>query len=237
MATRKPAGTKQSAGTSAAGSGHKKTRSHNSGSDDTSTTPLGSRAQLIDATLRIILERGIDAVRVDDIVAEVGVTKGSLYWHFEDRQGLIKAAIAEQINRFSAETITVMSEAIAGSATKEDYLARVVPFIVDPFDAKQVRDRWGRLSILVETQNDPELKAMMHDVQSRHLEVVVELMSDAQKHGYLREDLDPRSVAVVLSVINLGSNIIDVLAENGPDPADWWNLIGFFVNAMFPPES
>jgi len=148
----------------------------------------------------------------------------------------IKAAIAEQIRRFSAETITGISEAIAQSGSKDDYLVRILPFIIDPFDSHQVRDRWGRLAILVETQNDPELKAMMHDVQSRHLEVVVELMTDAQRQGFLRADLDPRAVATALNVINIGSNVIDVLGENGPKPEDWWNLILFFVNAMFPSQ-
>lgn len=195
---------------------------------------LDSRGQLVDVALRMILDRGVDALRIDDVVAEVGVTKGSLYWHFEDRHGLIKAAIAEQIRRISAESISGMSEAIATSASKDDYLARLVPFIIDPFDHAQVRDRWGRLSILVEAQSDPELRAMMRDVQARHLEVVVELMSDAQLRGLLRSDLDPRAVAVALTVINLGSNIIDVLGEHGPTPEAWWGLISFFINAMFP---
>ncbi len=198
---------------------------------------LDSRTQLIDVALRTILEKGIDAVRVDEIVEEVGVTKGSLYWHFEDRQGLIKAAIAEQIRRFSMETISAISVALNTSTSKEDYLAQILPFIIDPYDKKQVKERWGRLSILVETQNDPELKAMMHDVQSRHLELVVELMTDAQQKGFLRSDLDPRSVATALNVINIGSNIIDVLAENGPAPEEWWKLITFFIDAMFPTES
>lgn len=204
---------------------------------DASSSTLDSRSQLIDAALRIILAKGVDAVRVDDVVAEVGVTKGSLYWHFEDRQGLIKAALAEQIRRFSAEMVAGMSEALSQSSTKDDYMARILPFIVDPFNKEQVRDRWGRLSILVETQNDPELKSMMHDVQARHLEVVVELMADAQRRGFLREDLDPRSVAVALNVINLGSNIIDVLGKDAPEPEAWWNMILFFVNAMFPPDT
>lgn len=202
-----------------------------------SSSALDSRTQLIDATLRIIMERGIDAVRVDEVVEEVGVTTGSLYWHFEDRQGLIKAAIAEQIQRLSAETIVGVSEAINQSATKDDYLARITPFLVDPFDAARVRERWGRLAILVETQNDSELAAMMHDVQSRHLEIAVELMEDAQRRGFLRDDLDPRAVATALNVINLGSTVIDVLGENGPDPAAWWGLIGFFIDAMFPPDA
>ena len=203
---------------------------------DASSGSLDSRSHLIDATLQIILEKGIDAVRVDDVVAEVGVTKGSLYWHFEDRQGLIKAALAEQIRRFSAETVAGMSEAISSGAGKDEYLARIMPLIVDPFDKRQVRDRWGRLAVLIETQNDPELQAMMRDVQSRHLEVVVELMTDAQRRGLLRDDLDPRAVAVALNVINLGSNIIDVLGDSAPAPQDWWNLIIFFVGALFPAQ-
>lgn len=205
--------------------------------NEPSGTSLDSRAQLVEVALRIILDRGIDALRVDDVVREVGVTKGSLYWHFEDRQGLIKAAIAEQIRRFSAETVAELSNAITQTSNKEQYLSRLIPYIVDPFNAQLVRERWGRLAILVETQNDPQLKEMMHDVQSRHLEVVVELMTDAQNRGYLRDDLDPRAVAVALSVINIGSNIIDVLGENAPKPDAWWNLMMFFINSMFPTES
>jgi len=68
----------------------------------TAAGTLDSRSQLIEATLQIILDRGINAVRIDAVAAEVGVTKGSIYWHFQDRQSLIKAAFAEQIRRLSA---------------------------------------------------------------------------------------------------------------------------------------
>lgn len=200
----------------------------------TSGKTLDSRAQMIDVALRMILEHGIDALRVDDVVAEVGVTKGSLYWHFEDRHGLVKAALAEQIRRMGSESVAVMSEAIAGSSAREEYFARILPLIIDPYDKKQGKARWERLSVLIETHNDPELRAMMEGVQSRHLEVVVELMTDAQNKGFLRDDLDPRSVAVALNVINLGSSIIDVLGDSAPEPDAWWNMILFFVNAMFP---
>ena len=195
---------------------------------------LDSRAALIDAALKTILERGIDAVRIDDIAKEVGVTKGSLYWHFEDRKALIKEALAEQVRRMSAETVDALSDAIVGTETKNDYLARIVPFIIDPFDKSQVLERWGRLGVLVETRNDLELKELMHDVQSRHLDVVVELMTQAQERRLLRDDLDPRAVAVALNVINLGSIIIDVLGDDAPTPEEWWKLIMFFIEQMFP---
>ena len=212
-------------------------KSTKSPSPKTQASTIDSRSQLIDVALRIILERGIDAVRVEDIVSEVGVTKGSLYWHFEDRNALVKAAIAEHIRRLSAEIVEGMSEAIAESLSKDDYLARISTYIANPFDAGQVRERWGRLAVLVETRNDPELAEMMRDVQARHLAVVVELMAEAQKNGKLRADLDPRAVAVALTAMNLGSNIIDVLGDDAPSEAAWWGLLSYFIGSLFPPET
>ena len=195
-----------------------------------------SRTQLIDATLRIILEQGIDAVRIEEIVAEVGVTKGSLYWHFEDRHALIKEALAEHLRRLNADTIEGVSRAISTASSKDDYLTQVAPFIVDPYDADQVRDRWQRLMVMAETRKDPELSAMMQQVQSRSLNVLVELMREAQLQGILRDDLDPTAVAVALAAMNFGSNIIDVLGEQGPEPQSWWSLMAFFIGALFPPS-
>jgi AcrR family transcriptional regulator len=197
---------------------------------------IDSRSHLVDVALRIILERGIDAVRIDEIVAEVGVTKGSLYWHFEDRNALVKAAIAEHIRRLSAEIIEGLSRAISESVSRDDYLSRIAPYIANPFDDEQVQQRWGRLAVLVESRYDPELRAMMRDVQARHLAVTVELMTEAQQSGKLRQDLDPRAVSVALTAMNLGSNIIDVLGEDAPDPGAWWGLMSFFIGSMFPPE-
>lgn len=204
--------------------------------DQKPTVDADSRARLIDAALRAILENGVDAVRIDEIVAEVGVTKGSLYWHFDDRNALIKAALAEHIQRLNEDTITGVSDAISESLDKDAYLRRVAPYIADPYNPDQVRERWNRLALFVETRNRPELLDMMRDVQSRNLEVFVELMTEAQKSGVLRPELDPRAVAVALNAMYLGSNIIDVLGEHAPTPEAWWGLISFFVGALFPAD-
>ena len=201
------------------------------------TADSDTRTRLVDSALRTILDHGIDAVRIDDVVAEVGVTKGSLYWHFEDRDALVKAALAEQIRRLNVDTVEGVSEAIRSATSKDDYLGRIAPLLADPFDAAQVRERWSRLTVLVETRNDPKLRAMIQDVQARHLALFVELMSDAQNAGVLRDDVDPRAVAVALNAMYLGSNIIDVLGDHGPTPDAWWGLMSLLIAALFPPES
>lgn len=45
------------------------------------------------AGLRALADGGFAAVRVEPIAASLGATKGSFYWHFADRAGLIDAVL------------------------------------------------------------------------------------------------------------------------------------------------
>ena len=50
-------------------------------------TPRGS---WIDAGLRALAAGGPDAVRIEPLARELGVTRGGFYWHFEDRRALLE---------------------------------------------------------------------------------------------------------------------------------------------------
>lgn len=42
-----------------------------------------------DAALNELAAHGIDRVRVELLAKQLGVTKGSFYWHFKDRDALL----------------------------------------------------------------------------------------------------------------------------------------------------
>jgi len=50
--------------------------------------------RLAASAFTLFSERGIKNVSVDDIAAHARVTKGSLYWHYDSKDALIKAACA-----------------------------------------------------------------------------------------------------------------------------------------------
>ncbi len=51
-----------------------------------SVTDRQSRKSWLDAALKALAQGGIDQVRVEPLAKDLGVTKGSFYWHFRDRE-------------------------------------------------------------------------------------------------------------------------------------------------------
>jgi len=57
--------------------------------------PAGPRempAELAEAAFDLFSERGVRNVHLDEVAARAGVTKGSLYWHYDSKKALLEAA-------------------------------------------------------------------------------------------------------------------------------------------------
>ncbi len=47
----------------------------------------------VDAATEVLVDRGIDHVRVDVLATQLKVTRGSFYWHFRDREELLRRVL------------------------------------------------------------------------------------------------------------------------------------------------
>lgn len=59
----------------------------------------------IKAALDLLAREGIDAVRVELLARKLGVTKGSFYWHFKDRDALHAAMLEHWRQRVTVDVI------------------------------------------------------------------------------------------------------------------------------------
>jgi AcrR family transcriptional regulator len=57
---------------------------------------------IVSAVNRLLAEKGFDAMTVDDVAADVGIAKASLYKHFPSKEELAAAAMVRVLNRARA---------------------------------------------------------------------------------------------------------------------------------------
>jgi len=82
-----------------------------------------TRRRLFDATMRLARGTGLAGVTVDDIAAEAGVAKGTVYYNFGSKDGLVEAllryGVADLGSRMQ-EAIDEAEDATAGLAALVD---------------------------------------------------------------------------------------------------------------------
>jgi AcrR family transcriptional regulator len=89
--------------------------------------PRLSSEDWIEAALSVLVQDGIEAVQITTLARQLQVTRGSFYWHFDSREALLDALIAE----WRARNTGVMVEAIADTPSLDDGILALFAVWVD----------------------------------------------------------------------------------------------------------
>jgi AcrR family transcriptional regulator len=116
------------------------------------------------AALKAIASGGLAAVAVEPLARTLGVTKGSFYAHYRNRDELITAALTEWARGHGAEGLTALA-AIADPARRLRELLTTVVHAVEPL-APSVH-----LSLLAD-RTDPRVAEAVHRVDQARLELL-----------------------------------------------------------------
>lgn len=87
---------------------------------------MGSRtaSDWVRAAARRLAADGVDAVRVEPLAAELGVSKGSFYWHFTNRDALLDAVLDHWQHAGVTEVIAALDDVDAGPEVRLRELLR-----------------------------------------------------------------------------------------------------------------
>ena len=89
-----------------------------------------TKQKLFDATLRLAGSRGMVGLTVDEIAAEAGVAKGTVYYNFGSKDGLIDALLRYGIDLL-AERLRAAEAAVGPWATVSDLVEGMLAFFAE----------------------------------------------------------------------------------------------------------
>jgi AcrR family transcriptional regulator len=79
--------------------------------------------KILKESMRLFLEKGYHGTSIDDITRAAGLTKGALYWHFKNKEELLRRIVEEFERRFLNNLIHSVEEVKGGALDKfEKYI-------------------------------------------------------------------------------------------------------------------
>jgi AcrR family transcriptional regulator len=145
--------------------------------------------EILAASLAVFAERGLAGARMDDIAAEAGISKGTLYLYFPGKEELFREAVRDKLAR--------LLEGLASAAPPGDPVRRLERFI-RAYAEHLHRPQFANLYrlILAELQRFPELVRFWADeVSGRVMALLAEIIREGVESGDFRATVDPQVTA------------------------------------------
>jgi AcrR family transcriptional regulator len=140
----------------------------------------------IDAALAELASHGVDGVRVEVLAKRLGVTKGSFYWHFKDRDALLAMTLERWRRR---ATLALIEHSDRGTPAE-----RLRQILEAPFRGRRAAQAASvELAVRLWGRGDPRARATLEEVDELRLSHIAQVFVDA---GVLEEN-EARARAVL----------------------------------------
>ncbi len=174
------------------------------------------------AALDEMADRGVDAVAVESLARSLGVTKGSFYWHFANRNELISAALAEWERR---ETDALLERA----ATEPDPASRIRRLIGEVNASR----RASRLYLALSNANKPTLvRNYVERVAKRRFEFLHACYLELEHDPESAHDWALMTFSVFLGTLQARHDIPDQWPA--ADSRHFKRYVGFLIDSLIP---
>jgi AcrR family transcriptional regulator len=157
---------------------------------DADTGWRGSRQGWLEAGYQALLEGGIDAVKIQPLAKQLGLSRTSFYWFFQDREALLAALIDGWEDRTTAPLFKATSD--YAETPTEAMLNVLACFLAGDFDA--------RLEFAVRSWalQDPAVAKRTEAADGARLAALRDML---MRWGHADDDADIRARTIYLTQI------------------------------------
>ena len=187
------------------------------------TTTESTKDALLRVAIETINEGGESAIRLDSILAEVGVSPSSLYHHYGNLNGLIEAAHVERFQRAIFSNAIELKRRIEETESREGFVALIDSMMDMFFSSIRVISRQHRVNVLGNAFGRPALLDAVSEAQKNSLIIATEAINIAQSRGFVNEDLDVAAFIAWFDGMAWGRVLIEITPDE--DLGAKWNEI------------
>jgi AcrR family transcriptional regulator len=156
-----------------------------------------TRKKILDSSAKIFSTYGYAASSLEDIAKQADVTRGAIYWHFQNKAHILQSLIIERFSIIYEIIETVLAENI-NSLIK---LKKILITLLKALESNQ-KLREILTIIIFKVEVVPEIEYQMKGKKKENrnrIEIIHTLVKQAQNEKLINQELDSYTVATSLN--------------------------------------
>jgi AcrR family transcriptional regulator len=183
-----------------------------------------TKRKLRDAVVGMMEVTPPEDIHSEYVLRETGISRGSLYHHYEDFTDLLEDALLYRFAAGVEASTGAIENIIASSSDQAEFLSMLEGVTRATQDRSLADNRFDRARMLAMAQHNMRFRAKLATVQDRLTDSLTECFAQAQEKGWLNKDFQPRTGAIFIQAYTLGK-LVDDVSQTPMDDTDWENLI------------
>jgi len=179
--------------------------------------------QIMNAAQAVVVSKGYDQSRMDDIVEKAQLSKGAIYWYYKSKKDVYLSLIDYWFNEYSAGVLRCLEDKNSSS----EQLRSLFEYFVDQFDQNpdtfKIMVEFWRTSGL-----DPDFNDKLQEIYSQFLEYIIDIIKNGIDSGEFKE-VDPRITALSILINIEGIHWFTLFDKSGVEAHEYINTISNFI--------
>jgi TetR/AcrR family acrAB operon transcriptional repressor len=194
---------------------------------------LLTRDTILDAGLRVFSRNGYALSTLEDIAKEAKVTRGAIYWHFENKVEIYAALVGERSSKAFAMFNEVMNKKTSPVQKLRQLLTQSLIFLEENAEYRALLE----LTTFKTEVTEEMVPFIQQKVENNRRLVAsfMKLVEEGRTMGEMRSDIDPNSAALaIMGFLNgiLLSWLTDPRAFSPKEQAE--TIVETFLHGLLP---
>ncbi|TKJ37246.1 hypothetical protein CEE37_14125 [candidate division LCP-89 bacterium B3_LCP] len=179
---------------------------------------MNKQDQIIHAALKLYSKHGINKVSMNQIAAEVGITKPAVYYYFPSKEALLKAVVEISYFRYLGKLIDLLNRNDVDLPTKLQGVFRIAADDFVEWNEKLAGDKIERITFDLITMEAmaqfPKLEKEASQLYREFTESAISALKNGIEKGEISNDLDCEETAITLISMVEGTYVVCVSMDD-----------------------
>ena len=187
---------------------------------------------LVETVINLLESKTPEEVLAEEVLDISGVSKGSMYHHFEDLQELVETAQIVRYSKWIDASIDFLTKNVATTQTKDDLreALRILTVVTQTDERKSARAERARA--LAACFDNPRMAKQMGVESQRMTDAITDVVEELKNKELLSADVNAKAAATWIQAYTLGKLVNDY-NPTGVTEDEWVDFIMSIVESTF----